>query len=547
MVFPPQSPFRLPARVGITNDVVLTLDDALRTALDNNPDLKAFRVETEASRFRVLGARGAYDPTVNVDALFQKATIPAANSLSGSTTGSLVNKMWKGTAALAGLTPGLGGRYNLSFASEKDRTTNAYALLDPSYPTALSLEYAQPLWGQLRYNAPKHAIEVARKNQDISVQQFRRRVMDTIHEVEQAYWELTFAWRNLDVQVEALGVAREQYDANRRQATAGQLAPIEVVAAQTQLAGFESNVYAAQDALTRAENALKLLMLPERTAPLWATALRPITPPDKSEVSIDLAQAVSAALAARPELRQSELSAQINQADQRLSREQLKPQMELAGRYTLAGLAGDVVTASANPLADSLAPALVRLNELSALASQPPVSLGGTTPPPSALVGGYNQSLDRLWAGDYPTAMVALKLSLPLMNRTAKASLGASLADGRRLQLQKQALEQGIEAEIRNALQSVSSARERLTAAESRRRTAEQEYESEARRFARGASTLFLVQQRQLTMVAATSLVRRAEADLSEAVSQFELARGENYLRHHITLNEAGDATQPAR
>ncbi|MFN7981657.1 MAG: TolC family protein [Vicinamibacterales bacterium] len=542
-VFPPLAPFRLPPRVGVSNEVVLSLADAVRLAMESNPRLKAVEVDRDATRFKLQGARGVYDPTLTVDGVFQKAIVPAANSLSGSTSGSLENRMWKGGAGISGLLPSLGGRYAFSGSAEKDRTTNVYALLDPSYPSVVTAEYRQPLWGNVRYSAPKHAVEVARRSQDVSRLEFRRQVMDTVQDVEQAYWELSFAWRNLDVQVEALGVAREQYETNRRQATAGQLAPIEVVAAQTQLAGFESNVYAAQDALTRAENALKQLMLPGRGAALWASALHPVTPPDTGDATPDLMRAVETALAERPEIAQREVAAQINRADQKLSREQLKPQLDLSARYARAGLAGDTVTAGANPLAESIAPALVRLNELSALAGQPPVSLGANTPAPNTLVGGLRQSLDRLWAGDFPTSMVALSFSVPLGNGAAKASLGAALAEGRRIALEQQAAEQSIEAEIRDALQSVVSARERLAAAGQRERAAGQEYQSEARRFARGASTLFLVQQKQLAMVAATSLLRRAEADVSEAVSQLARAQGNNYKRHDITLTEdAGDS-----
>ena len=48
----------------------------------------------------------------------------------------------------------------------------------------------------------------------------------------QYYWELAYAWQNLDVQKEAVRLAKEQYESNRRQAEQGLLAPIEVVAAQ---------------------------------------------------------------------------------------------------------------------------------------------------------------------------------------------------------------------------------------------------------------------------------------------------------------------------
>jgi len=78
----------------------------------------------------------------------------------------------------------------------------------------------------------------------------------------QAYWELDYARRNLDVQIEAVRLAEEQFASNRRQAEQGLLARIDVVAAQTQMATFRQNVFTAQEALTRAENALKQMIAP---------------------------------------------------------------------------------------------------------------------------------------------------------------------------------------------------------------------------------------------------------------------------------------------
>ena len=65
-----------------------------------------------------------------------------------------------------------------------------------------------------------------------------------------AYWELDYARRKLDVQTEAVRLAEQQYESNRRQAEQGVLAPVDVMAAQTQVANFQQNVFLAQQALT---------------------------------------------------------------------------------------------------------------------------------------------------------------------------------------------------------------------------------------------------------------------------------------------------------
>jgi len=536
VISPPRN-FQLPARVGIVNEAPIALTDALYMALANNPEIQALRDDRDETAYKLRAAQGAYDPVFNVTGSFEKQISPTGNTLSGGGADySVLNRVWQASPSVSGATPLYGGSYNVAFSNQRDYTNNAYATLNPSYPTTLSFEYKQPLWRNLFYDSSRHAIEVSKKNIQVTNETFRQRVMAIIERTEQAYWELSFARRDLGVQLQALEVARAQDQTNRRQVNLGQLAPIEVVAAQTQLATFEFNVYAAQEALTRAENGLKSLILGDRSEALWASALNPTTPPETENSAPSLNDAIKDAIASRPEIAQMKLAVQVNQADQKLNREQLKPQVDLVASYARTGLAGTAVSNTANPLADSLQPALVRLNQLSALAGLDPVGLASFTPPPSQLVGGYGQSLGRLFGGDYPTTLVELRVSLPIMNRTAKANLGASLAEGRRLDHQMRAVEQTIEAEVRNALQCIDSAQQRLAAARAKQESAEQEYQSEERRFGNGASTLFLVQQRQLNMVTSKSQVYRAEADLNEAVSLLELARGENYSRHNIII-----------
>ena len=122
----------------------------------------------------------------------------------------------------------------------------------------------------------------------------------------QAYWELEFAWRNLGVQTEAVRLAEQQDASNRRQVEQGLLAPVDVVQTQTQIATFQQNLFSAQNALTSAENALKVLMLSDRTDLMWGMSLEPEQRPDTRVDLPSLPDAVKMALAGRPELKQSE-------------------------------------------------------------------------------------------------------------------------------------------------------------------------------------------------------------------------------------------------
>lgn len=533
---PPVREFHLPARVGVFGEAPLSLEQALAMALSNNNDIDASKIDRQEADYALLGAKGAYDPTVGAVSSWQKQVVPVASALAGSATGSLLTKTWQTDPTVSGSLPWLGGSYSTDFNSQRIYTNNTFLTLNPQYPSSLNLQYTQPLWRNLRYDNNRHSLDVARKNVSLSQEQFRQKVMQVVLQTEQAYWELAYAYNNLQVQLEAVEIGRQQDESNRRQEREGLLAPIDVVAAQTQLAGFELSAYSAQTALTQAENALKVLILADRTSPMWAIAITPVTPADRAVPVTPLSDAVAEALRNRPETAQVKITKEINQSDTKFYRNQTKPQVDLVTMYTRAGLAGINATQGTNPLSASFGPIIDRLNDLSVSSGLPPLALnfGGATPP--LLVGDYGQSLSNLWAGDFPTAQFQLRVSLPIRNRAAEANLSRVIAETHRIQDQTNQVEQSIEADVRNAMQAMESAALRRDAARVQRESAEEQYNSEQRQFRAGTSTLFLVQQRQTTMIAARSQERRAESDLGEAIAAFELATGSILQEHNIQL-----------
>jgi len=85
-------------------------------------------------------------------------------------------------------------------------------------------------------------------------------------------------------------------------------------------------------------------------------------------------------------------------------------------------------------------------------------------------------------------------------------------------------IEMAVEQDVRNALQTASSAKSRLEAAITARSYAEQQYASEQRQFQAGTSTVFLVLQRQTDLISARTREVRARADLGEATANFDRA-----------------------
>lgn len=539
----PQRPLPSAERVGVdtTAQTPLTLEDAIRFTLENNNDIDTARINVQLSEFDLRAARGLYDPIFSSESYYERSVTPVSSVIGGGANGSTTQTDFTGGLRFGGFSPFGGGAYQVDFASTRLTTNNRFVTLNPQFPTAAVLTYTQPLWRGFRFDDRRRQIEIARRNVSLTDAQFRQRVIDTIAQIESAYWDLAFALRNLQVQLDAVRQARVQVESNRRQVEQGTLAPIDIIAADAQVTTFEQSVYSAQELVTRAENILKTLMLPDRTNPLWQQALVPISPIDLAPPRIALTDAMTSALESRPEIAQLETSADINRVNTRFFRDQTRPQIDLVGTYNPVGLAGTFVPRQTSPLdgEDTDEALQQRVNELSIRAGLPPLP----EPPPTTgstvnenLIGGYGTSLGNLIGQDYPTVRVGVRVQIPFRNRTAQANLGRSLAEGTQIQNLRAQTEQLIEADVRNTLQAVRSSEARLASAAASRSSTEQQYASEQRQFAAGTSTLFLVLQRQTELIAARGRELQAQTDLNKSIALFQRATGSTLTANNVSI-----------
>lgn len=537
----PSRPLPEMARVGVdlVDQKPLSLREALEMALVNNKDIEVARSNVKIAEFDLEGARGVYDPRLSSLSYYERSTTPVTSILSGGGANATVTQSdFTGTFRFEGLVPKYGGGYRVDFSSIRLVTDNILTALTPQYPTALTLSYTQPLWRGFRFDINRRQIEVAKKNLSLTDAQFRQRTIETITAVQRAYWDLVYALRNLQIQRDAVRDARTQLEHNRRLVSEGVLAPIDVVAADAQVSGFEQSVYTALEDVSRAENNLKNLIAENRNSALWNVSIVPTDAVDLTPPVIPLEEAMRAAIENRPELKQSDAAREINQLDQRFYREQTKPQVDLIGSYGAVGLAGDVnLAAASNPFTNSNEQLRQRINQLSQLNGLPLLPAPPAVTVPENLVGGYGQSLLNLGANRYNNFRVGVQLSLPLRNRTAEAQLGRSLVEGQRIQTQREQLEQLIQVDVRNALQIVRTAESRLRAAAASRSASEQQYQSEQRRFDAGQSTLFLVLERQTALTTARGNELRAQTDLNKAIAELQRATGNSLQANNVVVS----------
>ena len=511
----PASPMPSNERIGVNSadTLSLTLERAIEMALKNNNDIDSSRNDSQINDLRLDGARGVYDPLITSDNYYERASTPTASAIGGAVNGAVTQTRMFNSAGVSGFTPAAGGSYSVLFNSSRTTTSNTNSFLNPQFPSSLTFNYTQPLLRDRRFDGNRRSLEIAKRNRSISDAQLKIKAMDVISGVESAYWDLTFALRNLQVQTDTLKQAKEQLESNKRLVEKGVLAPIEIVAANAQISTFEQTVFLAQESVTRAENTLKTLLLPDRSSPEWARPLTPVTPVSLRSPVMSLDAAVQTAMKNRPEVEQWATTEEINKIDERYYRDQKKPQIDLYGIYTTSGLSGTETPATFNPTT-------------------------GLSRVPTNLVGGYFNSLGNLLQQDYPTFRVGVSIALPWGNRTAKANLGQTLVEAERIRNLRTQAEQRIEAEVRNSLQALRSAEARLASATAARTASEELYASEQRQFRSGTTTFYLVLQRQTDLLGARGREPQAQTDLNKAISEFQRAIGNTLSVNNVTVSK---------
>ncbi len=507
-------------RVGVDMTVQrpLTLGQSLELALENNRDIEVTRKTETMAEFDLRAARAFYQPRLSGTSYYDRTTTPNVSIFSSNpstTQGTLV-----GNATLQGYVPNFGTVLTGVFNNQRLTTNNPISILSPQYNSSLGFTVTQPLLRGRSFDQARRTIEIAKRSISLTDTQFRQRSMDVVAGVQKAYWDMTYALRNLQVQRDAVRDARAQLEHNRRLVADGQLAPIDIIAAETQVANYEQAVYDALNTVNLAENVLKGLIAPNRDDPVWSQSLVPV---DMVEIAIPaatLTEAMDEALQNRTEILVNRTQKAINGIDQRFYREQAKPQIDLVASYTGSGIGGNQ-----NPVFTSPFPLPCTVNPASPACAQQQANLRLLTGSP----------FSGIFANRYPSYRIGINFNLPLFgDKAAKANLGHAITEGERIDAQREQIEQGIQIDVRNALQAIRTSEARLRAAAIARENTAKQYESEQRKLDSGQSDVYKVLERQTALTAARSSELRARIELNKAIADLQRATGNSLKANNI-------------
>jgi HAE1 family hydrophobic/amphiphilic exporter-1 len=536
-------------RVGVdaTRRVAMTLRDAIMMALENNRDIEIERTNVQMNEYDLRASKGVFDPVLNTSLAYDRRTTPVASLLAGGDGGKLLTTGLTGSANMSQRLQKNGSSWQALFDNNRSTTQNLFNDLNPQYQSTLNLTFTQPLLRNRTIDAARRQIKIASRRLDISDSQFRQRAIDIIAQVQRTYWDLIFARRDFDIKRESLSIGQQQLARNERLVEAGTLAPSDVISTKVDIERRKDEMEAAIESVQRAENALKNIMLQPASTEMWNSVLEPVEEPQVSQgEAIPLTDAIRLAHENRPEIRQLNLRREVNNTDVEFFTNQTKPQVDLFATYATIGLAGNPRT-TINPIFASNILLRDRIDQLSRLAGLPPLPVTAAGGIPEAFVGGYWQSFGNVLKNNFRVYRFGVNINLPLWNRTAQAQLGRALVEGRQIDVQKQRVLQQVEVEVRNALQSVETAKRRVEAAKNSRANAELQLQSEERKFEAGQSTNFLILDRQNALIAARGREVRALVDYNKAVAELQRVMSTTLTSNNVEVNPATAPSAPKK
>jgi outer membrane protein TolC len=98
----------------------------------------------------------------------------------------------------------------------------------------------------------------------------------------------------------------------------------------------------------------------------------------------------------------------------------------------------------------------------------------------------------------------------------------------------REQIEQTIQVDVRNSLQSMRTSEARLRSAAISRENSQKQYESEQRKLDNGQSDVYKVLERQTALMNARSAELRAQTELNKAIADLQRATGNSLKANNV-------------
>jgi len=483
----------------------LSLEDCIFHAVKNNLDVAVQVYNPELAHISVFKAKEKFMPSLSFSMNKRDTNstsyswIEAANQVAISYSNYVVQ--------INQLIP-TGGQFYVSLNSSKNDSNQKFQTINPRYGSTLYFSFTQPLLKDFGFRTSRKEILLAQNNTEISENDLRGVLLDTIYYVEESYWNLVYSVETLKVKQQSLKLAEDLLKKNKREIEIGTLAPKEILSSKAEVAAREADILRAKALVKDYADLLRTLInFPEGE---FAGEIIPVDKPAFDERKMSLEEAIDLGMKNRPDLLSSRVSLKNKDINLGYAKNQLLPSLNLNADYWSPGISGDqILYYDNNPFTG--------------------IILG-------KLPGSASNALKDALNFKYRNWSIYLTLDIPLNTIISRAEVAQARVSLEQAAVRLKNLEKKVFLEIKTAVRAVNTDYQRVAAYRLARELAEQKLEAEESKLKVGLSTNFIVLQYQRDLANASSAELKAVIDYNLSLSKLDKTIGISIENWNIKL-----------
>jgi outer membrane protein len=385
-----------------------------------------------------------------------------------------------------------GTSLQVGYNNSRITTDNPFSPYSPQLTSSFKATLTQHLLQGFGIFVNDRFVYQALNNRRITDSSFRQQILYTVNQVESIYWGLVSAYEDVQAKERTLQQSSQLESDTRKQLEIGTMAPLDVVQAQSTVAGDREALISSQNTLQYQQLIMKQAVARNLNDPVLVAA--PIIPTDRvgiqelSEEGQPVEELVQTAFQQRPELEQAVLNLKNQEISLKGARNALLPTLDAYAFYGASGLGG------------AQSPSCVDFFS------------GGLCAPNSFPTIDYWTVQQHLVNSSGPDKGVGFSLNIPIRNRPAQADQARSLLEYRQAELRLEQLYTQIRMQVVNAQFALRNDRAQVIAARASHDYAQQSLDSENKKLGLGASTAYNVLLQQKNLATSDAQLISAEA-----------------------------------
>jgi outer membrane protein TolC len=313
-------------------EVILSLADVRRLALENNLDLRVELLNPKIARQSLSAEQAKFEAVFTSQLNYAKTDSAVASQLVGSQS-----EIWQWNSGIRIPLP-IGGNISLNVPFARSETDNVFTFLNPAFAANPNVAITVPLLRGFGIDYNVNSIRVAFYSYQSTLATTKLQVIRVLADAERVYWRLYAAQLNLTLKKAQYELAKAQLDRAKRQLAQQLVVEIDVLRAESGVADTFDQIITAEN---QYRDRLRELKRTLNTPGLDVGGTAIIIPADQPRAvafSLDPKKLVEQAMNDRMELLETELRIATENLNINLARNDMLPLVTLNYTYGINGL-----------------------------------------------------------------------------------------------------------------------------------------------------------------------------------------------------------------